>query len=83
MEIEDDTVDFEDSAGEVRNIAIPMTRNNPVRDSTIVLQSLDTPPTLRRENNKLCVEDKITAATSSCDERCGVWLVIFVQKNVA
>ena len=29
MEIEDDTVDVEDSAGEVRNNAIPMTRNNP------------------------------------------------------
>ena len=27
-------------------------------------RSVDTPPTLRRENNKLCVEDKITAATA-------------------
>ena len=64
MEIEDDTVDVEDSAGEVRNIAIPVTRINPVRYSTILLQSLDTPPTPRRENNKLCVEDKITAASA-------------------
>ena len=75
MEIEDDTVDVEDSAGEVRNNAIPMTRNNPDRDRTIVLQSLDTPPTLRRENKKMCFEDKITAASALLlvmkGEECG------------
>ena len=41
VEIEDETRNDEDSAGEVGNNAIPVTRNNPGRDRTIVLQVLD------------------------------------------